>query len=78
MIDGERPRVWVTPCLNHERFDEVWWQSLDDALDYIHDHLAEHISCKVTEQEIIDEGFVFRLESKLVDREDYVSVFDGE
>lgn len=74
----DKRRVWVTPTLNRERYDEIWWRSLDDALDYIDDHLTEHIACKFNDVMLIEDGYTFLLTSKLVDAEDWSAVFDHD
>ena len=72
----ESLRVFVTPRLHSEPFDEIWHRTLDDALDYIHDNLVEWINCRFTEEEIVRDGISYNLiEARIVDAEDYAAIF---
>lgn len=68
-------RVWITPKLTHLNVDEMWHQSLDDALKYIQDNLVEWIGCEFSEEELIEDGFTFKLTARLVSQENWDDVF---
>lgn len=74
----ELKRVWATARLRGEPYDVVLHESLDAALDYIHDNLAEHIGCRFSEAELIKEGWGCSrlLWSEEMDAESYDAVFN--
>lgn len=68
--------VWVTPPLNREGFDELLWRFLEDALEYVSEHLTENIESNYTEEYLAAEGYTFRLSAKLIPSVHYAAIFD--
>lgn len=68
--------IWaVTPDL-HSSFDEVYFKTRDDALEYIQDHLVEKVDCDYTDDELTEDGFTLRLWRKFISQEMYDAVFN--
>ena len=67
--------VWaVTPDLTGS-FDEVYFQEMEDAIEYIQDNLGEKIS-DYTDEELGTDGFNLRLWRKFISQEQYDAIFD--
>ena len=68
-------KVWVVSPDLTGSYDEVYFQGLDDALEYIQENLAEKIQCDMTEEELGETGFNLQLWPKLISQELWAAVF---
>lgn len=67
--------IWaVSPDL-HMCFDEVYFETLEEAIDYIAEHVGEKISTDYTEADLAKDGFTLRLWRKLISQEMHDTIF---